>query len=73
MIINSANIYTILNKKNLFRIILNKNYLYLLKISNELLYEVLKRNRFISELILFSSIKETNFSVGNFFFKLNEQ
>ena len=73
MIINSANIYTILNKKKLFRIILNKNYLYLLKISNELLYAVLKRNGFISELILFSSIKETNFSVGNFFFKLNEQ
>jgi len=73
MSINSANIYTSIIKKNLFRIILNKNYLYLLKISNELLYEVLKRNRFISELILFSSIKETNFSVGNFFFKLNEQ
>ena len=73
MIINSANIYTILNKKKLFRIILNKNYLYLLKISNELLYAVLKRNGFISELILLSSIKETNFSVGNFFFKLNEQ
>ena len=66
MIINSANIYTILNKKKLFRIILNKNYLYLLKISNELLYAVLKRNGFISELILLSSIKETNFSVGIF-------
>jgi len=73
MSINSANIYTSIIKKNLFRIILNKNYLYLLKIYNVLLYEVLKRNRFISELILFSSIKETNFSVGNFFFKLNEQ
>ena len=73
MSMNSANIYTSIIKKKLFRIILNKNYLYLLKISNELLYEVLKRNRFISELILFSSIKETNFSVGNFFFKLNEQ
>ena len=73
MRINSANIYTSIIKKNLFRIILNKNYLYLLKIYNVLLYEVLKRNRFISELILFSSIKETNFSVGNFFFKLNEQ
>ena len=73
MSINSANIYTSIIKKKLFRIVLNKNYLYLLKISNELLYEVLKRNRFISELILFSSIKETNFSVGNFFFKLNEQ
>ena len=53
--------------------ILNKIYLYLLKISNELLYAVSKCNGFISELILFSSIKETNFSVGNFFFKLNEQ
>ena len=73
MSINSANIYTSIIKKKLFRIVLNKNYLKLLKISNELLYEVLKRNRFISELILFSSIKETNFSVGNFFFKLNEQ
>ena len=73
MSINSANIYTSIIKKKLFRIVLNKNYLYLLKISNELLYDVLKRNRFISELILFSSLKETNFSVGNFFFKLNEQ
>jgi len=73
MSMNSANIYTSIIKKKLFRIILNKNYLYLLKIYNVLLYEVLKRNRFISELILFSSIKETNFSVGNFFFKLNEQ
>jgi len=73
MSMNSVNIYTSIIKKKLFRIILNKNYLYLLKIYNVLLYEVLKRNRFISELILFSSIKETNFSVGNFFFKLNEQ
>ena len=46
--------------------ILNKIYLYLLKISNELLYAVSKCNGFISELILFSAIKETNYSVGIF-------
>ena len=73
MIINSANIYNTDKQKKLFRIILNKDYLYLLKISNKILYAVSKRNEFISELILFSSIKESNFSVGNFFFKLNEQ
>ena len=67
-------IYTTLTtKKKLFRIILNKDYLYLLKISNDLLYAISKRNGFISKLILFSSIKDTDFSIGNFFFKLNEQ
>ena len=73
MNMNSANIYTSIIKKKLFRIILNNDYLYLLKISNKTLYAVSKRNEFISKLILFSSINEINFSIGNFFFKLNEQ
>jgi len=73
LIINSANIYNTDKQKKLFRIILNKDYLYLLKTPNDLFYAISKRNGFISGLILFSLIKETNFSVGNFFFKLNEQ